>query len=100
MEKEIGRETANWNHSTQDRGQKWAVVNTVMNFWFLKIQGTFLTSRATTSFSRRIVLVNNRNSRDIFYDLLICSCSYERANSSLLALHTDNFANVARLQRA
>jgi len=66
MGKEIGRETANWNHLTQNRGQKWAVVNTVMNLWFLKIRGTFLTSRATTSFSRRTVLVNNSNSQDKF----------------------------------
>lgn len=64
MEKEIGCQTANWNNLTQDRAQKWAVVNTVMNLWFLKIRGTFLTSRATTSFSRRTVLVNNSNSRD------------------------------------
>jgi len=56
MEKGIGCETANWNRLTQDRGQKWAVVNTVMNLWFLKILGTFLTSRATTSFSRWSVL--------------------------------------------
>jgi len=47
-----GCETANCNHLTQDRGQKWTVVNTVMNLWFPKILGTFLTNRVTTSFSR------------------------------------------------
>lgn len=64
MEKERGCETTNWNHLTQDRGHKGAVVNTVMNLRFPKIRGTLLTSRGTTSFSRRTVLVKHRNSRD------------------------------------
>jgi hypothetical protein len=37
-------EVADWNHVAQDRDQWWDLVITVMDLWFLKKAGSFLTS--------------------------------------------------------
>jgi hypothetical protein len=42
--REIGIDGANWIQLAQDRVQRWACVNTVMNLRFRKIAGYFLTS--------------------------------------------------------
>jgi hypothetical protein len=37
--KEMGWEDMDWIHLAQDRDQRWAIVNTVMNFGFRKKHG-------------------------------------------------------------
>jgi hypothetical protein len=44
IKEEIGCESVNWIHATQDTEQKRAVVNAAMNLWFPKARGNFLTS--------------------------------------------------------
>jgi hypothetical protein len=50
--REIGWEVLDYMHLAQDRGQRWAVVNTVMNFRVPYKEGNLLTSYVTISFSR------------------------------------------------
>jgi hypothetical protein len=54
--REIGWEGVDQTHLGQDRDYWWALVNTVMNFLFLKRAGNFLTRWLTVSFSRRTLL--------------------------------------------
>jgi hypothetical protein len=42
--REIGLKDVDWIHLAQDGDQWWALVNTVMNLWFLQKAGSFLTS--------------------------------------------------------
>jgi hypothetical protein len=53
--REMGWEDVDCIHVAQDREQWRALVNTVMKFWLPK-KAENLTSRATISFSRRILL--------------------------------------------
>jgi hypothetical protein len=50
---EIGWDGRDWIELAQDRDQWRALVNTVMNFGFLKIAGNFLNGCTNCSFSGR-----------------------------------------------
>jgi hypothetical protein len=51
--REIGWDGMDWIELAQDRDQWRALVNTVMNFGFLKIAGNFLNGCTIGSFSER-----------------------------------------------
>jgi hypothetical protein len=47
--REIGLDDINWIDLVQDRGQRWAVVVTLTNFWVSYDVGKFLTERLAAS---------------------------------------------------
>jgi len=53
---EVGWEGMDQFDLAQDRDSRWALVNAVMNLWFLSNVESFLTSSELGSFSRRTLL--------------------------------------------
>jgi hypothetical protein len=53
---DLGYEVVDWIHLLQDRDQRQAPLNALMNFRFPQKARNFLTSRTTVSFSRRTLL--------------------------------------------
>jgi hypothetical protein len=54
--REIRWDGVDWIELAQDRNQWWTLVNTMINFGFLKIAGSFLSGCTIGSFSGRAQL--------------------------------------------